>query len=368
MGLPKRLIQQLEKRKNSDNLRSLKTVEGLIDFSSNDYLGLSQNKELHGQYTTSQTKSGSTGSRLLSGNNESAMECERFLADIFNAEKSLILNSGYNSNLAILSAIPQRGDLILYDELVHASIKDGMRLSLAEKQSFKHNDLDDLRKKLQKQEKIKYIVAESIYSMDGDEAPLNELVKLCQEYNALLVLDEAHATGVYGKNGGGLSEQLGLTEHIFCRIHTFGKGIGLHGASISGQNEMIDYLINFARPFIYTTALPPSEYEKIKIHFEYIRSNSFIQKQLHDVINFYLRSIDNLGYKTTESRSAIQTVVIPGNSAVKKAAEIMKQNGLDVRAICSPTVKEGQERLRICLHSFNTHDEISKLVTSLASV
>lgn len=368
MGLPKRLIQQLNNRKTVNNFRELKLKKGLIDFSSNDYLGLSHNQELASYYPNNLMKSGATGSRLLSGNSSEAMELEVFLSSIFKSESALVLNSGYLANLALLSSVPQRSDTILYDELVHASIKDGMRLSLANRKSFKHNDLKDLSEKLKNIEGNKYVVVESIYSMDGDECPLREIIALCKNFDARLILDEAHATGVLGDSGGGLSEKNSVENNIFCRIYTFGKGIGLHGAAICGDQDLIDYLVNFARPFIYTTALPPVDYKKIKLHLEYIRSNVFIQNQLQSLIQFYLDSVAQIDLKRSKSKSAIQTVIIPGNDNVRKASELLQKCNLDVRPIGSPTVKEGQERLRICLHSFNTHDEVSTLVSSLATL
>ncbi|MEQ8924903.1 MAG: pyridoxal phosphate-dependent aminotransferase family protein [Fulvivirga sp.] len=373
MTLPKRLTDQLNKRKANNSLRSLKSTNGLIDFSSNDYLGLSRNDTLKAKVDklTKDLNLGSTGSRLLSGNSLIAEETESFLTNQFSSESCLILNSGYSANLAVLSCIPQKGDTIFYDELVHASIKDGMRLSLANKKSFRHNDLSDLNKRLATTEGDKYIIVESAYSMDGDFAPLEELIQLCKSNNARLILDEAHTTGVYGLLGGGLSEELGLENKVFCRIYTFGKGMGCHGAAVAGSQELISYLVNFARPFIYTTALPDHSYIVIKEAFSHLSNVGKERTQLHNNIKLYI-SLYNQHLKNKYARinsdHPIQTILISGNDHVKSLASSLQSSGFDIRPILSPTVKEGQERLRICLHSFNTEDEIKNLVTTLAGL
>ncbi|NJM94490.1 MAG: aminotransferase class I/II-fold pyridoxal phosphate-dependent enzyme, partial [Cytophagales bacterium] len=166
-------------------------------------------------------------------------------------------NSGYAANLALLSALPQRGDTVLYDERAHACIKDGVRLSAAERFAFRHHDLDDLRRRLAGARGRRYVVVESIYSMDGDAAPLGELAALCREQEAALVVDEAHSTGLYAAGGAGLVSALGLGDDCLARVMTFGKALGGHGALVCGSAALCAFLVNFARPFIYTTALPP---------------------------------------------------------------------------------------------------------------
>ncbi len=373
MEFPQRLSNQLEKRELSKNYRSLKTIDGLIDFSSNDYLGLANNPELISLVET-KTKNislGATGSRLLTGNSKHAEEVETFLAELFKSEKSLIFNSGYNANLAVLSSIPQRGDHVFYDELSHTCIKDGIRLSSAKKVMFRHNDLEDLKNKISGVDGQKYVVVESVYSMDGDRCPLTKLVDLCQEFKALLIIDEAHSTGVLGNNGGGLSELYNLEDKIFCRIYTFGKAIGCHGATVSGSKLLVDYLINYARPFIYTTALPPHSYITIKSSFKFLNEHTYLKEQLANNITYYQQLFEEMlqdKYESSKSNSAIQTLLIPGNNEAKRLAEELQSKGFNIRPILSPTVKEGQERLRVCLHSFNTDNEISSLITSLAAL
>jgi 8-amino-7-oxononanoate synthase len=219
------LEKALFERKEKNLLRELKTYRGLIDFVSNDYLGLARSKVLFEKIHDRCVEkgllvNGATGSRLLSGNTEYTEEVEFKLKTIFKSDAALILNSGYTANLAVFSSIPQKNDTLLLDELVHASIKDGARLSLANRFSFKHNNLDDLESKLKRTTGKIFVAVESIYSMDGDECPLQDLTALAKRYGAFVIVDEAHSTGVVGKNGSGLLTQLGLEmRSIFESIH-----------------------------------------------------------------------------------------------------------------------------------------------------
>ncbi len=357
----KALQEKLAQRKNSGQLRSLKVNSGMIDFASNDYLGLSQNLELIDKVATSYQKAGASlgsgGSRLLTGNSSYIEHLEIFLAKVHQGESALLMNSGYVANLSVFSTIPQKGDTVIYDELIHACIKDGVRLSHANHYSFKHNDLTSLEVKLQKAVGTVYVAVESVYSMDGDEAPLKALVELCKHYNAHLIVDEAHSTGIYGKDGSGLCCALGLEKEVFIRIHTFGKGIGCHGACVIASTEVKDFLINFARPFIYTTAMPLHGIISIWEAYKYIAVNHDIQEQLQSRIAFFRKKIPT----SIESHSPIQIIIISGNEEVKKKALMLQKNGFDVRPVLSPTVREGRERLRICIHSFNSNEEIEKL-------
>ena len=309
---------------------------------------------------------GATGSRLLTGNSIFTLSVENKLATIFKVEATLLFNSGYTANLAVLSSIPQKGDTILYDELSHACIKDGARLSLAKRYSFKHNDLDDLEKKIKISTGQLFIVVESIYSMDGDVCPLQEIASLAKKYNAVIILDEAHSTGVIGEGGSGLASLQGIEKEIDIRIHTFGKAMGVHGACVCGSQILIDYLINFARPFIYTTALPPHSVLSIACAFDYLADQPTLQTQLNKNITLFLEHTKKYTF-ISNNNSSIQSAIIPGNQSVKSAARKLLENGFDVRPILSPTVPAGKERLRICIHSFNTEEEIVKLCEILGS-
>ncbi len=346
--------QKLIERKKMGSERSLSLFNGFTDFFSNDYLGLGTNAEFQNVKT-----SGSGGSRLISGNSQEAENTEKWMADFFQAEDALIFNSGYDANIGFFSSVPQRGDFILYDDLIHASIRDGIRLSNAKSFSFKHNDIKDLKQKLDRSEGTVFVAVESLYSMDGDIAPLLEISEICQNANALLIVDEAHACGIFGEQGKGICHQNAILDHVFARIITFGKAYGTHGAAVLGSTELKNYLVNFARSFIYTTALPPYQYEHIQTQ---------IAKSIDDENRLKLKENirlfrNLLASKTSlsDENSPIQILLTPGIENAQRVANAIQLEKIAVKAIFSPTVPEGQERLRICLHAFNTNEEIEKL-------
>lgn len=372
MSLDTWFEKNLQLRRDKNLFRDLKTSTGLVDFCSNDYLGLARSEilfdEIEARCAAIKLKqNGATGSRLLSGNSELTEKVEHKLASIFNSQSALILNSGYTANLAIFSSIPGKHDSILYDELAHASIKDGARLSLAHRYSFRHNDLNDLESKLKRINGKVFIAVESVYSMDGDECPLRELTSLAAQYDAFVILDEAHSTGVRGDKGSGLATSLGLEQKIDVRLYTFGKAMGIHGACIAGSERLIQYMVNFARPFIYTTALAPHSIIAIEAAFDYLQENLALQQVLQKNIATFLNGVSRLANRTL-SNSAIQTVIFPGNENSKRAASTLRHAGFDIRPVLSPTVPTGTERLRICLHTYNTLHEISKLTEELNNV
>ncbi|MEM7550041.1 MAG: aminotransferase class I/II-fold pyridoxal phosphate-dependent enzyme [Bacteroidota bacterium] len=358
---------ELERRKQAGNYRSLKTNKSKIDFSSNDYLGLAKLSDFK---TEINYPKGSTGSRLLSGNHDVHLDFEKYLADFFKAESALLMNSGYSASLSVLSSVPKRNDLILYDELAHACIKDGTRLSFAKHQSFRHNDLDDLKKKLDKHVGGQmFVVVESIYSMDGDESPLVELVELSKKYSFHLILDEAHSTGLY-LGGKGLAHELNLQESIFARIYTFGKAIGRHGACVIGSGTLKNHLINFARPFIYTTAMSPFDVFSIQNSFQsLVHKGEKLRRTLKDNIALFRNNLSVMQTRSIlllPSNSPIQPIIISDKKLLSSVSNQLTEHGFDVRPIFSPTVKEGTERLRVVLHAFNTKNEIDRLSESLA--
>lgn len=360
MGTLDRLKADLLALKNQDLTRSLKLKTGLIDFSSNDYLGLRTNAALIRKIQGVAIDAlGSGGSRLLSGNSLEMEKLEKLLAKTHNQESALVYNSGYTANLGFFSAIPGRNSVVIYDEKVHVCIKDGMRLSLAKKIAFKHNDLVQLEKRLTTEATEKFVVVESIYSMDGDEAPLVEIATLCQKYNAHLVVDEAHSTGVYGKKGAGLVTQLNLDAKVFAKINTFGKAIGAHGACIVSNEYVKQYLINHSRPFIFTTAMPYHAIVTLLEIYGYLSCHwEELQQQIQSKINLFKSMIAT---EESLSNSPIQIVMVPGNKEVKNASKKLENEGFDVRPVMSPTVPKGEERLRVCLHTYNTDEEIIRL-------
>lgn len=360
------LKKKLSERKQNNAYRSLIINDDKIDFCSNDYLGIVKNKLLEKSIQTNLSH-GSTGSRLLSGNYKLIETTEKLIADFHEATAGLIFNSGYDANTGLLSCVPQKGDVIIYDQLSHASIRDGIRLSFATSFSFLHNDINDLEKKISAAilfHKNIFVVTESVFSMDGDMAPLIEISNLCEKYNAGLIVDEAHATGIIGEKGEGLVQQLHLQEKCFARIHTFGKACGCHGAVVLGSAPLKEYLINFSRQFIYSTSLPPSATAAIAASYNIFPSLKNERDHLNNLITFFKKK--KIKYSLLNSDTPIQVVIIPGNEEVKKMALSLQENKLDVRAILYPTVPKGKERLRIVFHSFNTMEETERLVALLA--
>jgi 8-amino-7-oxononanoate synthase len=376
MNLPKNLADKLETRSRDHALRSLPGVQTGADFSSNDYLGFAQSDVLfqaaHQLLAAKKiTQNGATGSRLISGNYLLYAEAESAIATFHQNESALLFNSGYDANVGFFSAVPQRNDIILYDELSHASIRDGIRLSAAKSYKFAHNDIEALSQLAQKYQDAAteiYIATESVFSMDGDSPNLEQFVALADKYNCHLVVDEAHALGVFGDKGEGLTQPYG--DRIFARIMTFGKGLGCHGAVILGSSALKTYLVNFARSFIYTTGLPPHSVATINSAYQLLESNKQARDQLRSNINFFNQEKLRIGLKPlfVYGKSAIQSAIIPGNEKVREIAIQLQQSGFDVKAILSPTVPEGQERLRICLHSYNSEAEISALLEKLGAL
>lgn len=374
-SLLEKLQKQLQKRKEADNFRTLQPQNNLIDFCSNDYLGLAQNILLRQTIektlsTLAQPYLGATGSRLLSGTHPHTLRVEQALAEIFEAEACLIFNSGYQANTAILSTIPQKGDTIFCDERIHASLREGARLSLAERFYFRHNDTEDLARKLQKAQEQKFVIVETVYSMEGDIAPIADLMRICTQYNAHLIVDEAHSTGIYGSKGNGYLIEQGLHQGVFARIYTFGKAMGGHGACIVGPQILIDYFINFARSFIYTTALPLHSIVHIQESFRYIGEHLHLQQKLRQNIQDFKNAlpIKSANFALKESQTPIQIVGIGGNERTKYFAQAVGHAGFDVRAVLSPTVREGEEIVRICLHAFNTKEQIERLCEEMLKI
>ena len=375
MTAENQLRELLNKRELKGNIRSLTTTDSLIDFFSNDYLGLAGSQELwqmirQNYDALGSKKNGATGSRLLSGNSAYCEDLESYLASIFKAEATLLFNSGYSANQAVLSSVPQKGDTIIYDEHIHACIKEGARLSFARQYSFKHNDTVDLTKTLDRSEGNIFVVVESVYSMDGDAGQIQEILAVCRAYGASLIVDEAHSTGVVGAGGNGLVCSLGLEKEVFLRIYTFGKGMGVYGACVAGAQLVRDYLINFARSFIYTTALPAHSLVSIRSAFDYLQDHLVLQDQLHTIANYFdlkarEHSFKNSGNYFLCNKSAIKALMVPGNHKAKALAMSLQAEGFNVRPILSPTVKAGGERIRICLHAFNTKNEIDQFFNVL---
>lgn len=376
--LPLKLEKRLQRRKEEDSFRKLLPFPDGVDFFSNDYLGFSRS----GKISENSLKvlkqqslfNGSTGSRLLSGNHPLFNLLENQLSSFHNSQTALVFNSGYDANIGFFSAVPQKGDIIFYDEYSHASIRDGIQMSLAKSYKFQHNDLPDLQQKLQRlnneqEDSEIYVVTESVFSMDGDSPDLNHLVEIAEDYKINLIIDEAHATGVICEKGKGLVQHLKLESKIFARIHTFGKAMGCHGAVILGSKGLKDYLINFSRSFIYTTALSPHSVATIISAYRNLENDEKDVMDLRENIQHFRSEIHSNGLHDLfiESESAIQSCVFSGNKEVKTLAQHIVDKGFLVKPILSPTVPAGKERLRFCIHSYNSKEEISEVLKVLGN-
>lgn len=355
----------LQSRKQDLSIRSLEDHRDYIDFASNDYLGLSRSAWLRQQVEMSMKEQypyvaeGATGSRLISGQHDLFRGLEDRIAAYHYAEAALLFNSGYDANLGFFASVPQPGDLVIADELIHASVRDGLKLTRGECDYFLHNDLEDLEQRLTVKAKNKFVVVESLYSMDGDLAPLVELVDLCEKYEAKLVVDEAHATGIFGSKGEGRVVELGLQDKVYARVVTYGKALGSHGASVLGPIVLKEFLVNYARSFIYTTALPFSSILRLQKVYDILSKQCYnvnvlsvlcgmLKVELKDMPADALLSGDN----------HIKSLLLSGNDRAKAVSSALKREGIYAKAILYPTVPKGKERIRLCVHSFNTEQEI----------
>lgn len=380
----------LNQREHLKNRRRLKIRDG-VDFCSNDYLGLArialpvlQNGPQNGSPDGHQTKqsTSSTGSRLISGDHHNLRACEDNIARFHKCEAALLFSSGYQANIGLLSALGQAGDIFICDEYIHASLIDGARLSRADRLIFKHNDINDLEKNL-KQAKDRlctaksqgnqgriFIIAEALYSMDGDLAPLQEISHLCEAYKANLIIDEAHSIGIYGEHGQGRANALGLSDKVLATIYTYGKAPGFHGAAIAGSALLKDYLINFCRSFIYTTAPSPQYAQDLITVYQRMEKADEARHKLTENIDYFRSLIGSnspvkLQGHWIESQSPVQGFIYPGNEKIKILDAHLAKSGFAIKAILSPTVPAGQERLRINIHAHNSFDDIKALVRDI---
>lgn len=355
----------LDQRRQEDLLRTLPLPPDGADFYSNDYLGLANSKELKSQIEKEKQsrahQNGASGSRLLSGNSAYFEGVEEQVAQFHESEAALIYSSGYTANLGLISCLATRETTLIMDELVHASLIDGARLGVSKKVRFKHNDLEDLQEKLGGNTGKKIVIVESIYSMDGDTCPLEGVLATCEKFGAELIVDEAHAFGVVGEKGEGICQKLRLENKVLARIVTYGKGAGIHGAAVVSPKWLRDYQVNFSRPFIFSTAPSPHQFASISAVYSIIENSKKQRDQLEEIIDYF---IEKRGMKSSgwlPSSTQIQSLIIPGNTEVIAASKRLQENGIIALPIRKPSVPESQERIRFCLHAFNTKSEIDQL-------
>jgi len=381
-NLPEKLQKKLIERRRINALRSLPEVNGGTDFASNDYLGIGHSRTVFDNAIRILSEkeistNGASGSRLLTGNSSLYNEVEELIRKFHKVDSALVFNSGYDANIGLFSSVPQRDDIILYDEYIHASIRDGIAMSKARNFKYRHNDLDDLLSRIKRvrqtgdigtTEQI-YIATESVFSMDGDAPDLKAMASICQEFNLNLIVDEAHAIGLFGKNGLGNVQEQDLEENIFARTITFGKALGCHGAAILGGSDLKKYLINYARSFIYTTGMSPHNLATIMAAYQFMTGSdgNRERKILHKNIEYFNHEKERLGISSffIPSISAIHSCIIGDNNQVIQVAENIQKSTFDVRPILSPTVQKGKERLRFCLHSYNSKEDITNVLQLL---
>ena len=358
MSIIEHIHQQLESRKHTGALRSLTNLNGLHDFCSNDYLGLAQIK------IPSTPGAGATGSRLISGNSALKEDVEAFLAQYYGTESALIFNSGYDANVGLFSSLGHRNSIFFYDELCHASIRDGIRLSLGKSFSFRHNNLTDLQRLLAKYPNGDAMIAiESVYSMDGDQADVSAILNLAAKYNAQVIVDEAHAVGIFGKYGIGIAPA--AHPHLLAKVVTFGKALGFHGAAVLGSAHLSTYLINFARSFIYSTALPDHDFEEIRQRHVVMGQSNPLREDLFELSRIFKQHLPDWLALDKRYPGPVFPVIIGDATRCKRMEKLLSEAGFAVKAILSPTVPPGSERLRVTLHVFNTPKSVLSLIEHL---
>ncbi len=364
-----RLGKALDVLKTRHRLRRLAPRKGL-DFASNDYLGLAGSEFIRQAARDALDRGvplGSGGSRLLRGNHAEHEALESEAAIFFGAEAALYMGGGFQANQAIFSTLPAAGDLILHDTLVHASAHEGMRLGRAETRAFTHNDVEAARQTLADWRAAGgngqvWIAVESVYSMEGDLAPLDRLAELAQTENAVLVVDEAHATGVFGPSGRGLAH--GLQAQVLT-LHTCGKGLGVSGALICGPAVMIETLINRARPFIFATAPSPFDAALVRSALRGLQDNSDLTAgALEKIRHAHAEAARYCGLNGFQSQ--IMPVIVGDDAQTMDRAGRLQQMGFDVRGIRPPTVPKGTSRLRISITGNVGHADITALFQAIA--
>jgi 8-amino-7-oxononanoate synthase len=346
--------------------RSLAEIRG-VNFCSNDYLGLAEHpalKQAVAEAVQSATRTGGTGSRLLSGHAAAWQEIEDEFARFAGTEAALYFGSGYAANLGLLVSLLKKEDLVFSDALNHASLIDGMRLSGARKIIYPHLDLNALEDGLREhaQDRCrKLIVTETVFSMDGDVAPVTELLALADRYGAGVIVDEAHATGVHGPSGRGIAAEHGNVQYLAAAVHTCGKALASAGAFVCGSAVLKEHLINHARTFIYSTAMPPYMGEQIHAALRLALAMDREREELLARAKRLAASLRSQGWDTGNSATQIVPVVIGENEEAIAAAEFLQREGFVVRAIRPPTVPERSARLRFSLTCGIAEDEIARL-------
>ncbi len=344
-----------------------------IDLSSNDYLGLSAHPLLKTRMSDAVLREGcgSTASRLLRGDRESCTAVEERFAAFKRTERALYFGSGYAANLSVLSSLLEEGDVVFSDERNHASLIDGMRLSRATRVIFPHNDTAALKRLLNSQAarlpgSQAFVVTESVFSMDGDLAPLADYAGICRAANAILIVDEAHAIGVFGERGSGAIEAARVDDEVCVSVNAGGKAMGVAGAFVAGPAWAIEYLIQRARPFIFSTAPPPALAAALDASLTIIADEPARRSRLFSLASFLRASLHDAGVDVPAGTSQIIPILVGENDRAMAVAAMMQAEGFDVRAIRPPTVPARTARLRISVNVNLTEEILTRFVAALA--
>jgi 8-amino-7-oxononanoate synthase len=356
-------------------LRTLRPPAG-VDFSSNDYLGLAQHPRITAAMAAASERegAGSTGSRLLRGDRDSFAALERRFAQFKGTERALYFSSGYLANIAVMTTFAEAGDVVISDEHNHASLIDGMRLSSARRDIVPHNDAGAVRRALNEAGRAteatggeSFVVVESVFSMDGDEAPLRDYAELCEQSGAHLIVDEAHAVGIYGARGSGLIEEHGVADQVFLSVSTAGKALGVAGAFVAGPTWAIEYMIQRARPFMFSTAPPPPLASAIDASLALIEQEPERRARVRELAASLRNRLTAAGVPIGPGSSHIVPVLIGDNDAAVAVAGMLQRDGFDIRAIRPPTVPPGTARLRVSVNTNLSEELIEQFVLSLTS-
>ena len=363
--------ETLDEREKAGLLRSLETAPGGIDFCSNDYLGLARDRRLRRKIAALAAESappqGATGSRLISGNHPAIEALEAQLAGFYASEAALVFSSGFAANLGLLASLGGVVQTLVCDRLLHASAIDGGRISGAKRAIFAHNDMRDLKARLGElhSRDTAAIVVETVYSMDGDFAPLEEIADLAEEHDAAVVVDEAHANGVLGPAGRGGVVAAGLQDRVLARVVTFGKALGLQGGAVLCSRDLRDYLVNFARSFVFSTGVSPLWAASVRAACKLLPELNAEREQLQGNVSYFRERVAESAQSWLPSESWIQCLRVPGARRVRRVGGILRNRGLAALPIRAPTVPAGEERIRVCLHAHNTREEIDLLFSAV---
>lgn len=347
----------------------------LLNLSSNNYLNLADHprlKEAAGA-AIAQYGCGTGASRLITGTTPLHEHLEQRLATFKDCEQALLFTSGYHANMGVITALTRSGDVILSDALNHASIVDGCRLSRAERKIYPHCNVAFLAQQLAELERtgqtgMRLVITESVFSMDGDLAPLAEIADLCEQYHALLMIDEAHATGCLGPAGRGLASHVGIDANTVISVHTFSKGLGSIGACVSGSRLLREFLLNTARPLIFTTALPPADVAACLAALDILEENQALPMLLQRKATFFRHGLQRLGFSTLSSETHIVPLLVGDERRALALADALREQGLYTVAIRPPTVAPGQARLRLCVMLSHTEEDLSFALDTIGSV